>query len=222
MLEAAIIGSGRSTPGWCSSRRRIRRLRRASWRWTLAFTQKPPGGEESRSVNHLDCSRKPGGFRASWLQRAWGYAWLRINETSRRTPPHTYAAWRRFLFSLSVLAGPVGFERSVTFAWAMVRSLQMPSSVNTTNLTNVRRRRHLYRTFSRNRNIRLVRSTWLLVRTRRLTGLFKYTISLGIFSASICSIALTSSGTARNAGSRTIAARRQPAWWRSLGASNSQ
>ena len=82
--------------------------------------------------------------------------------------------------------------------------------------------RHLYRTFSRNRNIRLVRSTWLLVRTRRLTGLFKYAISLGNFSSSSCSIALTNSGTAWNAGSRTIADRRQLAWWKSLGVSNSQ
>src|SRR5512135_1946887 len=77
MLAAASIGSGLSTPGWCSSRRRIRRLRRASWRWTLAFTRKPPGGEPARVVNHLDCSLKPGGFRVSLLQRFWGYAWLR-------------------------------------------------------------------------------------------------------------------------------------------------
>ena len=45
------------------------------------------------------------------------------------------------------------------------RPFQTSSSFNTTNRTSVRRR-HLYRTFSRNRNIRLVRSTWLLVRTR--------------------------------------------------------
>src|SRR5512135_1712979 len=80
MLAAASIGSGLSTPGWCSSRRRIRRLSRASWRWTLAFTRKPPGGEPARVVNHLDCSLKPGGFRVSLLQRVWGYAWLRARR----------------------------------------------------------------------------------------------------------------------------------------------
>src|SRR5512135_3717224 len=89
MLEAAIIGTGRSTPGWCSSRRRIRRFRRASWRWTLAFTRKPPGGEGSRGVNHLDCSLKQGGFRASGSQRAWGDAWLRTNSTALGCVPST-------------------------------------------------------------------------------------------------------------------------------------
>jgi hypothetical protein len=34
-----VGGSGRSTPGWCSSRPRIRRLRRFSRSWTLAFTR---------------------------------------------------------------------------------------------------------------------------------------------------------------------------------------
>src|SRR5512135_115861 len=79
MWEAAIIGTGRSTPGRCPSRRRMRRWRRASRRWTRAFTRKPPGGAGSRGVNHLDCSLKPGGFRASGSQRAWGDAWLRVN-----------------------------------------------------------------------------------------------------------------------------------------------
>src|SRR5512135_994915 len=80
MLEAAIIGSGRSTPGWFSMRRRMRRLRRFNWRWTLAFTRKPPGVERTRGVKYLDCSRKPGGFRASRPQNASDYAWLRASR----------------------------------------------------------------------------------------------------------------------------------------------
>src|SRR6187402_1331244 len=83
MLEAVIIGRGRSTPGWFSMRRRILRLRRFNWRWTLAFTRKPPGGDGSRGVNHLDCPLNPGGFRVSWVQRAWGYAWLRTNRWNK-------------------------------------------------------------------------------------------------------------------------------------------
>src|SRR3954462_11590696 len=79
MLEAAIIGWCRSTPAWFSMRRRILRLRRFNWRWTLAFTRKPPGGDGSRGVNHLDCPLDPGGVRVSWAQRAWGYAWLRVS-----------------------------------------------------------------------------------------------------------------------------------------------
>src|SRR5947208_17194105 len=99
MLEAAIIGSGRSIPGWFSMRRRIRLLRRFNWRWTLAFTRKPPGGERARGVKHLDCSLKPGGFRALGPQSAWGDAWLR---TSLRNPfacdadPGTYSYFSRF------------------------------------------------------------------------------------------------------------------------------
>src|SRR4051794_9913817 len=77
MFEAVIIGSGRSTPGLFAMRRRIRRLRRFNWRWTLAFTRKPPGGEGTRLVKYLDSSPEPGGFRVSWLQGAWDYAWLR-------------------------------------------------------------------------------------------------------------------------------------------------
>src|SRR4051812_22264965 len=84
MLEAVIIGRGRSTPGLFSMRRRIRRLRRFSWRWTLAFTRKPPGAERTRHVKYPDCSPKPGGFRASQLRSAWGYAWLRTS--SNRLP----------------------------------------------------------------------------------------------------------------------------------------
>src|SRR6516164_5753446 len=77
MFEAAIIGSGRSMPGLFSMRRRMRRLRRFNWRWRLAFTRKPPGGEQARVVKYLDCSRNPGGFRASQLQNDPNYAWLR-------------------------------------------------------------------------------------------------------------------------------------------------
>src|SRR3954452_4586097 len=77
MLEAVIIGSGRSTPGWFSIRRRMRRLRRFNCRWTLAFTRKPPGDEQASVVKYLDCSRKPGGFRASRPQNASDYAWLK-------------------------------------------------------------------------------------------------------------------------------------------------
>src|SRR4051812_49912689 len=77
MLGAVIIGSCRSTPGLFSIRRRMRLLRRFSWRWTLAFTRKPPGGERLRLVKHLDCSPKPGGFRAFLPRSASDYAWLR-------------------------------------------------------------------------------------------------------------------------------------------------
>src|SRR6187402_458516 len=77
MLEAAIIGRWHSTPGWFSMRRRTLRLRRFNWRWRLAFTRKPPGGERSRGVIYLDCSPKPGGFRASRPRSASDYAWLR-------------------------------------------------------------------------------------------------------------------------------------------------
>src|ERR1700733_4582199 len=79
MLEAAIIGLGRSTPGLFSIRRRILLLRRFNWRWTLAFTRRPPGGERSRGVKYLDYSLKPGGFRASRPRSASDYAWLRTS-----------------------------------------------------------------------------------------------------------------------------------------------
>src|SRR5215210_6039279 len=78
MLEAAIIGRWLSTPGWFSMRRRIRRLRRLNWRWRLAFTRKPPGGERARRVKYLDCSPKPGGFRASRPRSASDHTWLRV------------------------------------------------------------------------------------------------------------------------------------------------
>src|SRR5512143_154802 len=80
MLEAVIIGPGRSTPGLFSSRRRILRWRRFNWRRTLAFTRKPPGGERARVVKHLDCSRKPGGFRVPRPRHASNYAWLRTRR----------------------------------------------------------------------------------------------------------------------------------------------
>src|SRR5512147_2214804 len=85
MLEAVIIGSGRSTPGLFSSRRRILRWRRFNWRRTLAFTRKPPGGEQARVVKHLDCSRKPGGFRVPRPQHASNYAWLRVSTVEAQS-----------------------------------------------------------------------------------------------------------------------------------------
>src|SRR5512135_111652 len=84
MLEAVIIGPGRSTPGLFSSRRRILRWRRFNWRRTLAFTRKPPGGERARVVKHLDCSRKPGGFRVPRPRHASNYAWLRLRLRHHR------------------------------------------------------------------------------------------------------------------------------------------
>src|SRR3954453_21601004 len=79
MLEAAVIGWCRSTPGLFSIRRRIRRLRRFNWRWTLAFTRKPPGGRTVEGVKYLDCSPKPEGFRAYRPRSASNYAWLRTS-----------------------------------------------------------------------------------------------------------------------------------------------
>src|SRR5438309_11164997 len=58
-------------------RRRIRRLRRFNWRWTLAFTRKPPGWQTAEGVKYLNCSPKPGGFRVSGVESASNYAWLR-------------------------------------------------------------------------------------------------------------------------------------------------
>src|SRR5438034_11715922 len=84
MLEAAIIGWCRSTPGLFSIRRRILRLRRFNWRWTLAFTRKPPGGRTVEGVKYLNCSLKPGGFRASRSRSASDYAWLRASELTMR------------------------------------------------------------------------------------------------------------------------------------------
>src|SRR5712675_264291 len=80
MLEAVIIGTWRSTPGLFSMRRRILRLRRFNWRWTLAFTRKPPGGRTVEGVKYLDCSPKPGGFRAYRPRSASDYAWLRTSK----------------------------------------------------------------------------------------------------------------------------------------------
>jgi hypothetical protein len=61
MLVAASIGWWRSTPGWFSSRRRVRRLRRFNRRWRLAFTRRPPACERLGIVKYLDCSQKPEG-----------------------------------------------------------------------------------------------------------------------------------------------------------------
>src|SRR4051812_13960719 len=81
MLDAVIIGWWPSTPGLFSMRRRILLLRRFNWRWTLAFTRKPPGGRTVEGVKHLDCSSKSGGFRAFRPQSARGDAWLRTRQT---------------------------------------------------------------------------------------------------------------------------------------------
>src|SRR4051794_18836236 len=96
MLEAVIIGRGRSTPGLFSMRRRILRLRRASWRWTLAFTRKPPGGRTVEGGKYLDCSPEPGGFRVSRLRSASNYAWLRSSSPSppRRPSESILRLWR--------------------------------------------------------------------------------------------------------------------------------
>src|SRR3954447_14633655 len=92
MLEAAIIGSARSTPGRFLIRRAMLRLRRFNWRWTLAFTRKPPGGERLRRVKYLDCSRKPGGFRALRPRSASDYAWLRTRPWPAGSSPDGSAA----------------------------------------------------------------------------------------------------------------------------------
>src|SRR5947209_10537794 len=65
-------------------RRRIRRLRRFNWRWTLAFTRRPPGGRTVEGVKYLDCSPEPGGFRASRLRSASDYAWFRSSHAQGR------------------------------------------------------------------------------------------------------------------------------------------
>src|SRR5687768_15082939 len=84
MSEAAIIGRWLTAPGLFSIRRVILRLRRFHWRWRLAFTRRPPGGELTRLVKYLDCSPEPGGFRAFRTQLAWGYACLRISALQLR------------------------------------------------------------------------------------------------------------------------------------------
>src|SRR3954447_13949221 len=105
MLEAAIIGRWRSKPGLFSMRRRIRRLRRFNWRWTLAFTRKPPGGRTVEGGKYLDCSPIPGGFRASRPRSASDYAWLRPRSapdlvwncrTTDRGPCPDHACGREF------------------------------------------------------------------------------------------------------------------------------
>src|SRR4051812_41670897 len=76
--------------------------------------------------------------------------------------------------------------------------LQYRSRSRTTNRTVVRRFLHLYRAFSSYRNLRLTRSTWLFVRTRRHAGLFRKAIILANFSAVSAPTADANSGTARN------------------------
>src|SRR3954468_1733799 len=87
-------------------RRRILRLRRFNWRWTLAFTRKPPGGRTVEGVKYLDCSLKPGGFRASRPRSASDYAWLR---TSAHKPSTAF-----FLISCLIF-GKDGWSREAIF-----------------------------------------------------------------------------------------------------------
>src|SRR4051795_9432349 len=98
MLEAAIIGWCRSTPGLFSIRRRILRLRRFNWRWTLAFTRKPPGRRTVEGVKYLDCSPKPGGFRACRPRSASDYAWLKTRPCLAIVVVHTIE-WTNHHFS---------------------------------------------------------------------------------------------------------------------------
>src|SRR3954447_151354 len=110
MLEAAIIGRGRSTPGLFSMRRRILRWRRFNWRWRLAFTRKPPGGERSRGVKYLNCCPNPGGFRAFLPQRAWGDACLKLTlfgpvNLARPVLPAMRAQRRGLVVTISSIAG---------------------------------------------------------------------------------------------------------------------
>src|SRR4028119_2191840 len=75
-------------------RRAILRLRRFNWRWTLAFTRKPPGGEWLRGVKYLNYPPNPGGFRASWPRSDSHYAWLR-SSTRRQKSPSGPGRWPR-------------------------------------------------------------------------------------------------------------------------------
>src|SRR5512135_467511 len=90
MLEAAIIGSGRSTPGLFTRRRRMRRLRRASRRWTLAFTRKPPGG---RTVEGCEVPRLSAETRGFSSFPASTCLELRLVEVSCEPTTHR-GAWR--------------------------------------------------------------------------------------------------------------------------------
>ena len=81
-------------------------------------------------------------------------------DTPRRSPPPSHATRLNCCLSwLCVLPHRAVLGGSVLVVSAGVHSPQILSSVNTTNRTSVRRLRHLYRTFSSKRNIRLVRST---------------------------------------------------------------
>src|SRR5271166_3837215 len=81
-------------------------------------------------------------------------------ETPHGSPPDYHATRRDACLAWGcALPCLPGFERSAPRAIGGSQSLQTSSSVRTTNRTSVFRRRHLYRTFSKKRNIRLVRST---------------------------------------------------------------
>jgi hypothetical protein len=97
-------------------------------------------------------------------------------DTPHRSPPRSSATRPELcLPSTCVLPRPASFGRLAgsAFGFGGVHPLQSRSRARTKNRTSVRRLRHLYRTFSKKRIIRLVRSTWLLVRTRRFAGLFR-------------------------------------------------
>src|SRR5271166_712914 len=85
---------------------------------------------------------------------------VRNNETPHGSPPDYHATRRDACLAWGcALPCLPGFERSAPRDIGGSQSLQTSSSVRTTNRTSVFRRRHLYRTFSKKRNIRLVRST---------------------------------------------------------------
>src|SRR5271157_1176576 len=92
--------------------------------------------------------------------RGKGYVETMGKETPHGSPPDYHATRRGACLAWGcALPCWTGFERSAPRAIGGSQSLQTSSSVRITNRTSVFRRRHLYRTFSKKRNIRLVRST---------------------------------------------------------------
>ena len=76
----------------------------------------------------------------------------RLLEIPRGTPPDYHVTRRGACLAWGcILPCWAGFERSAAGAIGGSQSLQTSSSVRTTNRTSVFRRRHLYRTFSKNR-----------------------------------------------------------------------
>src|SRR5512135_1943622 len=81
-------------------------------------------------------------------------------ETPHASPPNPQAACLGFCLARGcVLPDLIDFARPLSFALGGSQSLQASWSFRTTKRSSVFRRRHLYLTFSRKRNIRLVRST---------------------------------------------------------------